>query len=43
MGYRLDGTEADFRALARMGIVYAFRPEDGSGAYEQEETRANDI
>ena len=43
MGYRLNGTEADFRALARMGIVYAFRPEEGSGAFEKEETRSNSI
>src|SRR5579872_4521593 len=26
MGYKVDGTEADFRALAHMGIVVAFRP-----------------
>ena len=28
MGYKVDGTEADFRALARMGIVVAFHPEN---------------
>jgi len=26
MGYRLDGSEEDFRALAHLGIVVAFRP-----------------
>nr|MBA2393461.1 nitroreductase family deazaflavin-dependent oxidoreductase [Ktedonobacteraceae bacterium] len=26
MGYQLDGTEADFRALAHLGVVVAFRP-----------------
>ncbi len=26
MGYTLDGSEADFRALARLGIVVAFQP-----------------
>ena len=26
MGYQLDGTEKDFRALADMGIVIAFHP-----------------
>lgn len=26
MGYQLDGTEEDFRALAHMGIVIAFHP-----------------
>lgn len=26
MGYQVDDTEADFRALAHMGIVFAFRP-----------------
>lgn len=26
MGYQVDGTEADFRALAHLGIVVAFRP-----------------
>ncbi len=26
MGYRLDGSEEDFRALARLGIVVAFHP-----------------
>ncbi len=28
MGYQLDGTEEDFRALAHMGIVIAFHPEN---------------
>ncbi len=26
MGYRLDGTEEDFRAFSRLGVVVAFRP-----------------
>ncbi len=26
MGYQLDGSEADFRALARIGVVVAFHP-----------------
>jgi deazaflavin-dependent oxidoreductase (nitroreductase family) len=26
MGFRVDGTEEDFRALARLGIVVAFHP-----------------
>ena len=26
MGYRLDGSEEDFRALAHLGIVVAFHP-----------------
>ena len=26
LGYRIDGTEEDFRALARLGIVVAFQP-----------------
>ncbi len=26
LGYRVDGTEEDFRALARLGMVFAFRP-----------------
>jgi deazaflavin-dependent oxidoreductase (nitroreductase family) len=43
MGYRLDGTEADFQALARMSIVYAFRPEDAPGASEKEEVRQDGI
>ena len=38
MGYRLDGSEEDFRALAHLGIVVAFRPTlavGGKGALEQ--------
>ena len=37
-GYRLDGSEEDFRALAHLGIVVAFRPTlavGGKGAAEQ--------
>lgn len=26
MGYRVDGTEEDFRSLARLGLVVAFQP-----------------
>lgn len=26
LGYRVDGTDEDFRALARLGVVIAFRP-----------------
>ena len=38
MGYRLDGSEEDFRALAHLGIVVVFRPTlavGGKGALEQ--------
>ena len=38
MGYRLDGSEEDFRALAHLGIVVSFRPTlavGGKGALEQ--------
>jgi deazaflavin-dependent oxidoreductase (nitroreductase family) len=31
MGYRVDGTEEDFRALARLGLVIAFHPTESRG------------
>lgn len=31
MGYRVDGTEEDFRALADLGIVVAFYPTESRG------------
>jgi deazaflavin-dependent oxidoreductase (nitroreductase family) len=41
MGYRLDGTAGDFHALARMSIVYAFRPGASPGECKKEEPRPN--